>query len=59
MEEYESDSRKGDPNSGVTKPGTKYYMNLIRADERIAPKFKGRVLEPREADRAKRKDRKA
>jgi hypothetical protein len=34
-------------------------MNLIRADEKIAPKFKGRVLEPRAAEREKRKDRKA
>ena len=59
MEDYESDSRKGDPNSGVTRPGTKYYINLIRADEKIAPKFKGRVLEPRAAEREKRKDRKA
>ena len=56
---YESDSRKGDPNSVMVKPDTKYYMGLLRADERVAPKFKGRTLEPRMVDRAKRKERKA
>jgi len=59
MEEYESDSRKGDPNSGITKPGTKYYMNLIRADERIAPKFKGLMPDSRSMEKRLRRDKRA
>jgi hypothetical protein len=57
--EYESDSRKGDPNSEMVKRDTKYFINLIRADERVAPKFKGRSIDDRTMDRAKRKGRKA
>ena len=56
--EKESDSRKGDPNSEMVKRDTKYFINQIRADERVAPKFKSRSMDDRSMDRAKRKERK-